>query len=110
MKFPPPEEFPEYGKDFGLSSDPHAVYRVLDVRRRSDGLIEVDSVRRGPSGIDYSERLIDPVAQTFAYMRHAETHAEFVDKDRTLLGDMAEFVDGSISDLICRHVLKLVRN
>lgn len=110
MNFPPPEQFPEYGKDFDLSSDPHAVYQILDVRRRLDGLIEVDSVRRGPSGIDYSERLIDPSAQTFAYTRHAETHAGFVETESKQVGEMAAFVEGSISDLICRHVWRLVRN
>ena len=108
--FLPPDDFPEREVPFKLSSDPKAIYKILDVRLRSDGTVEVDTWRQGPSGVSYAERLIDLTDKTFVYLRDAASMSEFEVQERKRRGVPAAFVEGSISDLIARHSLRLVRN
>lgn len=109
-KFPPPDEFPEREAPFTVSSDPKATYRILDIRPRPDGTVEVDTWRQGPSGVSYSERLIDPTNKTFVYLRDASSMSDFEVQERKPRGAPAAFEEGSISDLIARHSLRLVCN
>lgn len=109
--FLPPDQFPKRGEPFRISSDKHAVYTIVDVRIRADGMVEVETVRRGRAGqLSWSERLIDRQARTFTYLRDADDEDEFLSQHRNPDEPMAPFVEGSISDLVARHAERLVVN
>lgn len=108
--FGPTHSAPEAfrSEPFTIPSDPGATYRILAVRRCSDGTIEVESKRIGKRYLNYAERLFDPTKSAFGYIREADTKEEFLAKDRVAEVQMGELVEGSISDHICRTALKLL--
>jgi hypothetical protein len=109
-RFPPPIDYPVIGQPFIVSSDAKARYTLLAVRQGNDGIIELETLREGPSGISFSERRLNPTTNQFIYIRDADTAEQFNAQERKERGGWADFVEGSISNLVCRHVMRLVLN
>ena len=50
-----------------VPTDSKARYTVLEVRQVDGGLVEIKTLREGPSGSSTATRLVDCSANTFAY-------------------------------------------
>ena len=83
-----------------VPSDPGATYGLINVAEAEGGLIEVTTVRRGPSGVSYARRLVDCAEMTFTYTGDSDS------ADLPQVEDpapMSALVSGSISDHVATY-------
>lgn len=113
-EFLQPEQPPVIGQPFKIASDPRATYTLLAVRKRPDGLIEIDTKRIGRDGLpSWTARLVDLAAGKFGYICDHDDEDLFALSPRTVPNPlpsrgMMPFEPGSISDLVAKHAAKLV--
>jgi hypothetical protein len=77
-------------------SDPGASFRILKIKRRGNGNLEVLSRRDGPSGTSFARREIDCQAYTYRYLGEGDTRAE-AEVNSSNPGKMAELTGTSAS-------------
>ncbi len=83
-----------------VPSDSNAKYYVRGIVRRSDGLIEIDTRREGPSGTSFAVRLVQCEPLLSGYIAEADTEADLV---RNPAPELSVLVADSISDVIAKH-------
>ncbi|HQV02946.1 MULTISPECIES: hypothetical protein [unclassified Novosphingobium] len=57
-------------------SDPGASYRILKIKKRGNGNLDVLSRRDGPLGTSFARREIDCQAYTYRYLGEGDTRAD----------------------------------
>jgi hypothetical protein len=88
-----------------VPTDPSAKYTILEITKRSGGMVEVTTRRAGTSGTSYSKRLVDCVNGTFKYLGEGDTIEEM--KNSKPSPSMAQLVRGSISTYVSEHACRM---
>jgi hypothetical protein len=90
-------------------SDPGASYRILKIKKRGNGNLEVLSRRDGPSGTSFARREINCKAYTYRYLGEGDTRAD-AEKNGSSPSSMSELTGTSasadVANAACRKGVK----
>jgi hypothetical protein len=93
-----------------VGSDPRAKYFLLDIRRTGDNLIEVLTLRDGPSGKSYAVREIKESSLSFRYLAEGDSPLELIaNRVQKRIGEFCALESESISDCVCRFAIAQMR-
>jgi hypothetical protein len=94
---------PPTTEGFAISapSDPGADYRILSIKRRPNGNLEVVSRRDGSSGTSFARREIDCESETYRYLGEGDTR-KGAETDGPNPGPMTAITGSSASSDVLR--------
>ena len=90
---------PTFPIPLAVPSDSNAIYTIISAKKVGKGRAQIVTRREGPSGVSFSERLVDCKNSRFKYTAEGDSLNAMKKKQE----DMGPLVEGSISYYISAY-------